>query len=145
VTKHSSFRFSTCSSFSSNGSSIFASCTSAGKVINGIGPAYKGYFSKRKGEKGYQLSICATGTTGDVLVHTFTPGNHSAPSDFIDLVYGAAEALGSFTRLGIICADAAYGTAPNLDFLIEQGLLFVIKGRNPKSFTDMIPVIPPAD
>jgi len=105
----------------------------------------KGYFAKRKGERGYQLSICVTGATGDILVHSFLPGNHSAPTDFIDIIYGAAEVLGSFDRLGIIRADAGYGTAPNLDFLIEQELLFVVKGRNPKSFTDMVPFITPTD
>ncbi|OPX85837.1 MAG: Transposase DDE domain protein [Pelotomaculum sp. PtaB.Bin104] len=105
----------------------------------------KGYFSKRRGEKGYQLSMCIAGLTGDVLVQSFMPGNHSAPSDFIDLIYGAAEILGSFDRLGIVRADAGYGIAANLDFLIEHDLQFVVKGRNPRSFSDMVPYIPPTD
>lgn len=105
----------------------------------------KGYFSKRRGEKGYQLSMCIAGVTGDVLVQSFMPGNHSTPSDFIDLIYGAAEILGSFDRLGIIRADAGYGVATNLDFLIEHGLQFVVKGRDPRSFRNMVPYIPPTD
>jgi len=105
----------------------------------------KGYFAKRRGEKGYQLSMCIAGLTGDVLVHSLMPGNHSAPSDFIDLVYGAAEVLGSFDRLGIVRADAGYGVATNLDFLIENNLQYVVKGRNPRSFSDMAPYIPPTN
>ncbi|MHB8986819.1 MAG: hypothetical protein ACYC38_12975 [Eubacteriales bacterium] len=57
----------------------------------------KGYFSKQRGEKGYQLSMLIAGLTGDVLVHSFMPGNHSAPSDFIDLVYGAQKYLALLT------------------------------------------------
>lgn len=105
----------------------------------------KGYFSKRQGEKGYQLSMCIAGLTGDVLVHSFMPGNFAAPSDFINLIYGVAEVLGSFERLGIIRADSGYGTAINLDFLIELQLQFVVKGRNHRSFSDMVPFIPPTD
>lgn len=105
----------------------------------------KGYFSKRRGEKGYQLSMCIAGLTGDVLSHSFMPGNHSATSDFTDLIYGAAEVLGSFDRLGIIRADAGYGTSENLDFLIEHELQFVVKGRNHRSFSDMVPFIPPTE
>ena len=105
----------------------------------------RGYFSKRRGEKGYQLSMCIASLTGDVLAHSFMPGNHSAPSDFIDLIYGAAEVLGSFDRLGIIRADAGYGTSENLDFLIEHELQFVVKGCNHRSFSDMVPFIQPTE
>lgn len=91
----------------------------------------KGYFAKRQGEKGYQRSMCIASLTGDVLVQSFMPSNHSIPSDFIDLVYGVAEILGSFDRLGIIRADVGYGIAENLDFIIEHGLQFVVNGRNP--------------
>lgn len=102
----------------------------------------KGYFAKRRGEKGYQLSLCTASPTRDILSSAFMPGNYSAVLDFIDLIYSAAEVLGSFEKIGLVRADAAYGTADNLDFLLDHDLQFVIKGRNYTSFKGVEAYIP---
>ena len=120
---------------------------STGLIANGKTYTFnrKGYFSKRRGERGYQLSLCISSLTTDILVHNLMPGNHHTPSDFIELIYSAAEVLGSFDRIGIIRSDSAYGTAINLDFLIDHDLHFVIKGCNSKSFKDIIANISPVE
>lgn len=105
----------------------------------------KGYFAKRRGERGYQLSLCTASPSGDILSSSFMPGNYSNVQDFVDLIYSAAEVLGSFEKIGLVRGDAAYGTATNLDFLLDHNLDFVIKGRNYTSFKGVEAYIPITD
>jgi hypothetical protein len=119
-----------------------------GLVANGdhFELACKGYFAKQKGAKGYQLAMAAAANLGpgpEVLAHFLDPGNVHANSRFEDLIYEAGEALAGasedaessvdieavFRRM-FIRADAASGSGKSIEFLIEHGIGFLIKGAS---------------
>ncbi|MGH9340326.1 MAG: transposase [Acidobacteriota bacterium] len=61
------------------------------------------------------------------------PANASAGGRLWDCLYQAAEIIGSVDRLGLIRADAAFGTGAELQELLELGLTFLIKGFSDKT------------
>jgi hypothetical protein len=89
----------------------------------------KGYFAGHPGSKGYQLSL--TSTFGyeprEIVSLHLDPGNSHPNARFWNGIYQAAEICG-LERLGVIRADAAQGSGPNIQELIELGLGFTIKG-----------------
>lgn len=95
----------------------------------------KGYFSRCRGSKGYQLSLGYTFgyPHSEILSLHLDPGNFYPGARFWDAIYQAAEILGSLERLGIIRADGAQGSGPNLEGLIELDREFVIKGYSPQT------------
>jgi hypothetical protein len=89
----------------------------------------KGYFSKQKGKKGYQLTAAITsGSLNFAVANSFDPGNIKPGSRFFDVLYETAEALGSMDRIGIIRADRAHGIGANIEELIGLKKEFLIKG-----------------
>ncbi|MEA1963657.1 MAG: transposase [Candidatus Aerophobetes bacterium] len=94
--------------------------------------AKKGYFPKKRGREGYQLSLGTTNCEcSQVLSLILDPGDIALNMRLWDTIYEVAEVLGSLERIGIIRADAIYGTGADIAELIEQSLSFLIKGRNP--------------
>lgn len=92
--------------------------------------ARKGYFPRQRGRRGYRLTMaCTRNPAGPEILSLFLdPANVAAAGRLWDCLYQAAEVLGSLQRLGLILADAAFGTGPTIQELIELSLTFIVKG-----------------
>jgi len=96
--------------------------------------AKKGYFPHQRGKEGYQLSLGTTNSKySQILSLILDPGNMSLNMRLWDTIYEVAEVLGSLERIGIIRADAIYGTGLDITGLIEQTFSFLIKGKDPRT------------
>lgn len=97
--------------------------------------ARKGYFPRQRGRRGYRLTLGSTyGPAGSEILSLFLdPANASAGGRLWDCLYQAADVVGSVERLGLIRADAAFGTGPDIQELLELGLTFVVKGFSDKT------------
>jgi hypothetical protein len=95
----------------------------------------KGYFPRQRGRRGYRLTVATTRhpAGSEILALFFDPANVSANGRFWDCLYQAAEVLGSIDRLGLILADAASGSGPDVQHLIEFGPPFIVKGISDKT------------
>jgi len=92
--------------------------------------AEKGYFPKKRGKEGYQLSLGTTNCQySQILSLILDPGNVSLSVRLWDTIYEAAEVLGSLERIGIIRADAIYGIGPDIAELTRHNFSFFIKGK----------------
>jgi len=93
--------------------------------------ARKGYFPKKRGKKGYQLSLGTTNSEySQILSLILDSGNISLAARLWDTIYEAAEALGSLERIGTVRADAIYGIGPDIDLLLKHNLSFLVKGNS---------------
>jgi hypothetical protein len=95
----------------------------------------KGYFPRQRGRRGYRLTIVATGhpAGSEILSVCLDPAHIAANGRFWDCFYQAVEVLGSFDRLGLILADAACGSGPDVQELIALGPSFLVKGISDKT------------
>jgi len=95
----------------------------------------KGYFPRQRGRRGYRLSIASTrhSAGSEILSVCFDPANIPAHGRFWDCLYQAAEVLGSWDRLGLILADAACGSGPDVQEWIELGPSFMVQGISDKT------------
>lgn len=93
--------------------------------------ARKGYFPKKRGRKGYQLSLGTTNSEySQILSLILDPGNISLAARLWDTIYEVAEVLGSLERIGVIRADAIYGIGPDIALLIGHNLSFFVKDNS---------------
>ena len=94
--------------------------------------ARKGYFPKRRASRGYQLSLATTANVPfkEILSLHLDPGNSHADRRFWDAIYQVASIVGDIDRIGVIRADSASGTGPNIEALLDHHLSFLIKGKN---------------
>jgi hypothetical protein len=93
--------------------------------------AEKGYFPKKRGRKGYQLSLGTTNSEySQILSLILDPGNISLAARLWDTIYEVAEVLGSLERIGTVRADAIYGIGPDIALLIRHNLSFFVKGNS---------------
>jgi hypothetical protein len=97
--------------------------------------ARKGYFPRQRGRRGYRLSIASTsGEAGSEILALFLdPANASPAGRLWDCLYGAADVIGTLDRVGLVRADAAFGSGPDVQELVELGLPFVVKGISDKT------------
>lgn len=94
--------------------------------------ARKGYFPRKRSSRGYQLSLASTFNVPfkEILSLHLDPGNTYVDTRFWDAIYQAAEILGDIDRIGLVRADSASGTGPNIEALIDHHISFLIKGNN---------------
>jgi len=98
----------------------------------------KGYFPNHRGKEGYQLSLCSTNEAfSEVLSLILDPGNIHLASRLFDNIYQAAEILGSLDHIGIVRIDGIYGTGPNVEALLEHELSFMVKGKDPRTASNL--------
>jgi len=96
--------------------------------------ANEGYFANTKGAIGYQLSIaCASNARKEVLAHILTPGHESSANHFWHVLYDVGSALGFLDERVFIRADRAYGIGAYVHHLLQLGVGFLIKGRDPRT------------
>lgn len=92
--------------------------------------ARKGYFPRQRGRRGYRVSVASSyGEAGSEILALFLDPANAAPAGRLwDCLYGAAEVVGSLERIGLVRADAAFGSGADVQELIELGVPFVVKG-----------------
>jgi len=94
--------------------------------------ARKGYFPKKRSSRGYQLSLATSANVPfkEILSLHLDPGNAHVDRRFWDAIYQVANIVGDVDRIGVIRADSASGTGPNIEALLDHRLSFLIKGKN---------------
>lgn len=95
----------------------------------------KGYFPRQRGRRGYRLTVASTHNAAgpEMLALCFDPANVHPAGRLWDCLYQAADVLGSLERLGVIRADASFGTGADIQELLELGLTFIVKGVSDKT------------
>lgn len=90
----------------------------------------KGYFPRQRGRHGYRVTIASTHAPAgsEILALFLDPANMAAAGRLWDCLYQAADVVGSLDRLGLVRADAAFGSGPHIQELLELGLSFIVKG-----------------
>lgn len=95
--------------------------------------AERGYFPRRRGARGYQLSVAlasAVGREAEVVTCYLDPGNTNSSARLIDLLQAT---LAVFEQRGLslcIRLDAAYGSLNTVNLLARAGVSFVLKWGN---------------
>ena len=98
--------------------------------------AEKGYFPRRRGARGYQLSAAlasAEGCEPEAIACKLDPGNVVGPTRLPDLLRATLDALEQRGRRLVVRLDAGYGVShATLDVLLETEVGFVLKWRDPR-------------
>jgi len=93
--------------------------------------AEKGYFPRKRGRKGYQLSLGTTNSEySQILSLILDPGNISLAVRLWDTIYEVAEVLGSLERIETVRTDAICGIGPDIALLLRHNLSFFVKGNS---------------
>lgn len=94
--------------------------------------AEPGWFGRKHGRRGYQLSLCYLGgAVGEVLDEFFDPGATPAARrvpEFLAAIKRLCDALSIEPSQVLIRADAAYGTPAIIKQIQALGFHFLIKG-----------------
>jgi hypothetical protein len=103
--------------------------------------ARKGYFPRRRGVQGYQLSLAWLGQRQLVLGLRLDPGNVHCSVRLRELVELSAAHLGKAHGPVIYRIDGGYGTQPQIKWLLAGGRLFLAKGaiRAPEKWARAVP------
>lgn len=90
----------------------------------------KGYFPRQRGRRGYRLTVAATANPAgaEILALAFDPANVHPAGRLWDCLYQAADVLGRLERIGVVRADAAFGTGADVQELLDLGVSFIVKG-----------------
>jgi transposase len=96
--------------------------------------AEKGYFPRKRGEKGYQVSAAFVQNTSEAISLHLDPGNTVSTNRFDDLLKDTILKLQNPLKENrlIIRADANYGSFENVKTLQNTGVKFVVKGFSTK-------------
>ena len=94
--------------------------------------AERGFFGRKRGRSGYELSLCYMGgEVGEVLDEFFDPGStpagHRVP-EFLASIEALCQALGIAPSEVLVRADAAYGTAAPIKQIEAYGVHYLIRG-----------------
>lgn len=110
--------------------SIVVDIDQSGIIANGKSyeAAEKGYFSKKKNQKGYQLSAAFCGQTSETISLYLDPGNTHCSKRFEDLVKDTLIKLSHISKENrlIFRFDSGYGSDENIQ-KIRNKVLFVAK------------------
>jgi len=95
--------------------------------------AEKGYFPRRRGARGYQLSAAlasAEGCEPEAIANYLDPGNIVGPTRLADLLHATLIVFEQRGRDLVIRLDAGYGLPGTVDTLREAEVGFVLKWRD---------------
>lgn len=106
--------------------------------------AEKGYFPRKRGQKGYQVSAAFIQNTSETISLHLDPGNTVSTNRFNDLLKGAVLKLQSPLKENrvIIRADSNYGSFENVKALQNTGVKFIVKGFSTKQSKNLAKDIP---
>lgn len=98
--------------------------------------ARKGYFPRRRGSQGYQLSAAWLGTSQLTLGLRLDPGNIHCAHRLRELIELSAARVGEGYRQIVYRIDGGYGTQPQIQWMLSTGRLFLAKGaiRRPEKW-----------
>lgn len=98
--------------------------------------ARKGYFVRRRGASGYQLSAAWLGKSGLTLALRLDGGNVHCSTRLRELVELSAARVGEAYRQVIYRVDGGYGTQPQIKWFMATNRLFIAKGaiRKPQKW-----------
>jgi hypothetical protein len=98
--------------------------------------ARKGYFVRRRGAQGYQLSAAWLGKSQLTLALRLEPGNVHCSTSLREMVELSAARVGEAYRQVVYRIDGGYGTQPQIKWLLANGRLFIAKGamRKPEKW-----------
>ena len=105
--------------------------------------AEKGYFPRKRGEKGYQVSAAFVGNTSETVSMFLDSGNTPSTSRFEDLLKATAFKFKDQISRGnlIIRADSGYGSFENIMKLKACGAKFIVKGFSSNQSTKLAKTI----
>ncbi|HRR95535.1 MAG TPA: transposase, partial [Candidatus Ratteibacteria bacterium] len=106
--------------------------------------AKKGYFPKKIGNKGYQVSLGVLLKDYPKISSLFLdPANIALDLQLWDTIYQTADILGGLEYISLVIGDAIYGVDKHITDFIEFGIPFLLKGKNSKTiFTHLFTSIP---
>jgi hypothetical protein len=95
--------------------------------------ATKGHFGRKRGRRGYQMSVCFLGgEIGEVLDEFFDPGNTAAGArveDLLKTLAWFADRHKIARRDVVVRGDAQYGTPGVIALVQGYGFSYIFKGR----------------
>ena len=105
----------------------------------------KGYFPRQRGRRGYRLTVATTANPAgpELLALAFDPANVQPAGRLWDCLYQAADVLGTLERIGVVRADASFGTGANVQELLDLGLSFIVKGFSNQTAINFAAQVPP--
>jgi hypothetical protein len=107
--------------------------------------AEKGYFPKKKSQRGYQMSAAFTGRHSETVSMFLDPGNNHSTDRFDDLLKSTLSKYKEQLRLGklIIRGDSGYGSMANIEKMQSiENLKFVTKGYSVQQASNLAKDIP---
>lgn len=107
----------------------------------------KGYFPRQRGRRGYRLTAAATANPAgpEILALAFDPANIQPAGRLWDCLYQAADVLGSLERIGVVRADASFGSGADVEELVDVGVDFIVKGISNETATKFAAQVAPTD
>lgn len=89
----------------------------------------KGYFPRRRGERGYQMSAAWLGSSRTTLGLRLDPGNTHCAARFREIVEGSERHCftSGIRRTVVYRVDGGYGTQPQIRWLLATNRLFIAK------------------
>jgi len=128
--------------------SVVVDIDQSGLIANGktYEITQKGYFSKKKNQKGYQLSAAFCGETSETVSLYFDPGNTHCGARFEDLVKDTLVKLSDIAKDNklILRVDSGYGSDDNIR-KIRHRVLFVAKAYSTVRPTNIAKTIKKSD
>ncbi|URZ17814.1 transposase [Clostridium felsineum] len=121
---------------------VVVDCDQTGLIANGksFELAEKGYFSKKKNQRGYQLSVAFTGEHSETVAMFLDSGNTHCTDHYDDLLNAIISKYKEQLYNGklILRTDSGYGSTDNIEKLISiPNLKFVTKGYSPKTASNI--------
>lgn len=106
--------------------------------------AEKGYFPRKHGRKGYQVSAAFVQNTSEAISLHLDPGSTVSTNRFDDLLKDTILKLQNPVKENrvIIRADANYGSFENVKALQNNGVRFIVKGFSTKQSKNLAKDIP---
>jgi len=105
----------------------------------------KGYFPKKKNQRGYQASAAFVGEHSETVALFLDPGNIHCKNRLEDLLHFVTAKFKEHLRSGklIIRIDGGYGSADSIEILKAiPGLKFVVKGYSTKQSANLAKNVP---
>jgi hypothetical protein len=96
--------------------------------------AAKGYFPRKRGKQGYQMSAAFCGNTGETVTMYLDPGNTNSIKRLKDMLEDISVKYSETitSKCLILRADSGYGSDDGVEMLRATGAKFVVKGYSSK-------------
>lgn len=109
--------------------------------------ATKGYFPRKRGKQGYQMSAAFCGDTGETVTMYLDPGNTNSIKRLKDMLEDISVKYGETITNDhlILRADSGYGTDDGIEMLKATGAKFVVKGYSSKRAKNLAAKVNRAD